>query len=186
MNRVRVLLLTAFITLVVVGSVVYVQSVSRMVLYTEADQLFPSAVHVAEIEIPTYSGRQNYPVNCSFRFDNPSKVAITLRAFTFQIAIDTGASGNPYDRERLNSETIGIASESLGDAGPRIEPGGSVTRLFPLSVPDYNSYRLNHLDLAGNYTVVVYDVVVAYGYTGTTLLRQAWLGLIQLEVQPVD
>ncbi len=186
MNRVRVLLLTAFMTLVVVGAMVYVQSVSRMVLYTEADLVFPSEVHIAEIEIPTYAGRQNYPVNCSFRFENPTKVAIILRAFNFQIAIDTGASGNPYDRDRLVAETIGTAAESLGDAGPKLEPGESLTKIFPLNVPDYNSYRLNHLKPDGNYTVVIFDMAIAYGYPGTTLLRQAWLGYVQMEVQPVD
>ena len=80
------MLLTAYLVFVIVGGVIYVQSVSNMVLYTEADQEFPSGIHVQEIRIPHYAGAQDYSISCNFSFENPSNVPILLRAFSFEIA----------------------------------------------------------------------------------------------------
>jgi len=186
MNRVRALLLTAYLVLVIVGGVIYVQSVTNMVLYTEADQKFPSSFYMNDIRIPRYVGVQDYSINCSFLFENPTRVAILLRAFSFEIAIDNGSQGNPYDEVRLASERIGEAAESLGDAGPLIDPGGSLTRSYAMRVPAADSSLLNHLNANGNYTVILYGLAVSYGYSGTTLLRQFWPGMLTVEVAPID
>jgi hypothetical protein len=186
MNRVRAVLLTAYLVIVIVGGVIYAQSVSNMVLYTEADQVFPSSIFVDEVQIPRYAGTHDYPVNCSFRFENPTRVAIILRAFSFVIAVDNGAQGNPFDEVRLASEKIGEAAESLGDAGPHIAPGGTLTRSYAMRVPSAESSLLDHLNADGNYTVVVYGMAVSYGYPGTSLLRQFWSGYVMMEVTPID
>jgi hypothetical protein len=185
MNRVRALLLTAYLVFVIVGGVIYVQSVSNMVLYTEADQKFPSSIYVNEIRIPRYVGVQDYSINCSFRFDNPTRVLIRLRAFSFDIAIDNGSLGYPYDEVRLTSERIGEAAESLGDAGPLIEPGGALIRSYAMRVPAADSPLMNHLNVNGNYTVILYGLAVSYGYSGTPLLRQFWPGKMTMEVVPI-
>jgi len=185
MNRVRALLLTAYLVIVVVGGVIYVQSLSNMVLYTEADQKFPSSIYVNEVRIPRYAGVQDYSIICSFRFENPARVPIRLRAFSFEIAIDNGAPGNPYDEVRLTSEKIGEAAESLGDAGPLIDPGGKLIRSYAMRVPAADSSLMNHLNANGNYTVILYGLAVSYGYSGTTLLRQFWPGIMTVEVAPI-
>lgn len=185
MNRVRLLLLTAYLVIVVVGGVIYVQSVSNMILYTEADQKFPSGMSLNAVKIPAYSGERDYSVNCSFRFENQARVPIILRAFSFEIAIDTGAPGNPYEEGRLMSENIGRGAESLGTGGPIIDPGETIIRTYVLLVSADDSARLNHVNVNGNYTVVFYSMPVAYGYAGTTLLRQFWPGYITVEVAPV-
>ena len=185
MNRVRALLLTAYLVLVIVGGVIYVQSVSNMVLYTEADQKFPSSLYVNEVKIPRYVGDKVYSINCNFSFENPARVPIRLRAFSFEIAIDSGAQGNPYDDARLASERIGEAAESLGDAGPLIDPGGQLIRSYAMRVPAADSPLMNHLNANGNYIVILYGLAVSYGYSGTALLRQFWPGIITVEVAPV-
>jgi hypothetical protein len=170
MNRVRALLLTAYLVLVIVGGVIYVQSVSNMVLYTEADQRFPSSLYANEVRIPRYVGDKVYSINCNF---------------SFEIAIDSGAPGNPYDDVRLASERIGEAAESLGDAGPLIDPGGKLIRSYAMRVPADDSPLMNHLNANGNYIVILYGLAVSYGYSGTALLRQFWPGIITVEVAPV-
>jgi hypothetical protein len=185
MNRVRALLLTAYLVLVIVGGVIYVQSVSNMVLYTEADQRFPSSLYANEVRIPRYVGDKVYSINCNFSFENPARVSIRLRAFSFEIAIDSGAPGNPYDDVRLASERIGEAAESLGDAGPLIDPGGKLIRSYAMRVPADDSPLMNHLNANGNYIVILYGLAVSYGYSGTALLRQFWPGIITVEVAPV-
>jgi hypothetical protein len=185
MNRARALLLTAYLVLVIVGGVIYVQSVSNMVLYTEADQKFPSSIFVNEVRIPRYAGARDYSINCSFRFENPSRVPIRLRAFSFEIAIDDGSQGNPYDVVRLASEKIGEPAESLGDAGPLIDPGGKLIRTYAMRVPAADSSLLDHLNANGNYTVILYSLAVSYSYSGTSLLRQFWPGIMTVEVAPI-
>ena len=186
MNRVRALLLTAYLVMVIVGGVIYVQSVSNMILYTEADQQFPSGIRVDEMLIPRYAGVQDYSVRCNFSFENSAGVPIRLRAFSFDVAVDNGSAGDKYDETRLLAEKIGGAADSLGDAGPLINPGETLIQSFAMLVKAADSSLLNHLNANGNYTVIIYGMAVSYGYPGTSLNRQFWPAVITLEVVPVD
>ena len=186
MNRVRALLLTAYLILSLVGSAIYVQSVNNMVQFTEADQVFPGAVNASKIEIPRFKGEnQSYIVKCTFRFDNPSKVTIILRAFTFELSVDNGKPGNPFDGDRLREEWVGQGSNSSGDAGPRISPGGFYEGAFSFRVSASDSSVLNHTNADGRYVVVLYNISMSYGFVGTSLSRPVWLPWMVREVEPV-
>src|SRR4030065_2458371 len=113
MNRLRVLLLTAYLIIVLVGGVVYAQPVSNMVAFTEADQKFPYSVRIEKMEIPKFVGNQNYSIICVFRFDNPTRATVVLRSFDFVMSIDNGESSDMFAQERLLLEKVGTAGTSL-------------------------------------------------------------------------
>jgi len=185
MNRVRVLLLTSYLVLVLVGGVVYAQSVNNMILFTEADQIFPDNVRPSNLTIPAFEGEtRNYFINCTFRFDNPTKVAVIIRAFTFVMSIDNGQLGNKYDERRLLEEKVGEGSTSPGSGGPRIDPGKSLEISFPLLVLARDSSVLNHTNAQSRYVVVLHDISLSYGYVATSLLRQIFYQPMVREVAP--
>lgn len=186
MNRVRLLLLTAYLVLVLVGGAIYAQSVNNMVQYTDADQVFPRHIWVSNLTIPAFVGEtRNYFINCTFRFDNPTKVPVIIRAFTFVMSIDNGEPGSMFEDRRLLEEKVGEGSMSPGISGPRINPGRSLDQSFPFLVLARDSSVLNHTNLQGKYIVVLHSVSLSYGYADTTLIRQVWFPPFVEEVSPV-
>ncbi len=185
MNRLRVLLLTAYLIIVLVGGVVYVQSVSNMVAFTEADQKFPYSVRIEKMEIPRFVGNQNYSIICVFRFDNPTRATVVLRSFDFVMSVDNGESpSDMFAQERLLLEKVGTAGTSLGDAGPRVEPGRWINQTFVMVVKAVDSQVLDHTNAQGDYVVIIWNLVMAYGFTGTSLQRQTSLSPIVEAVPP--
>lgn len=171
MNRLRILLLVGYLLLALVGGVVYVQSTSNMVLYTEAQLLLPDSVHIASLQIPRFTGlNDDYILNCTFRFENPSKVAITIEQFEFTLAInDSLIGGSLFDPVRLARETVGSAGFGLGNLGPRVEAGHNWTTSV-LIHPERTSAKeaLNHTD-HGYYVVKIFDLKISYRFPGSSL-----------------
>jgi len=189
MKPLKALFLTAFIIIVVVGGVVYAQSISNMILYTETDLNLWKGVQLENLTIPRFVGEdRDYLINITYRIENPTKVSIILRTFGFSISIDNGEPGSPYDSVRLLQEKIGSVGFAKGVAGPRIDSDKSYTESFIILVRSGSPeiIALNHTDSEGRYTVVIYDLQVAYSYVGSDLLREFYSMPEMRVVSPSD
>jgi len=171
MNRLRILLLSGYLLLALVGGVVYAQSMSNMVLYTEAQFVLPNSVHVAALTIPRFVGMgTTYNLVCNFSFENPSRVAISIEHFEFSLAINNSLlGGSMFDTTRLTRETVGSAGFGLGNLGPTVEPGHNWTTSFVLRADsDSAKEALNHTE-QGLYVVIVYNTLLSFRFPGSNL-----------------
>jgi len=171
MNRLRMLLLTGYLLLALVGGVAYAQSTSNMVLYTEAQMVLPDSVRVASLKIPKFEGMGKvYDLECNFSFRNPSRVAISIEQFEFTLAINNSLlGGSMFDPSRLRLETVGLAGFGLGNLGPTVEPGRNWTTSFLLRAEwDSAKEALNHTE-QGLYVVIIYDLKLTFHFPGSSL-----------------
>ncbi len=187
MNRARLLLFVAYITITLVGGVVYAQSINNMISYTDADLKLWDSVNLVEIEIPRYVGENHdYVINITFRFDNLASTAIRIRTFDFYVAIDNGQPGSMFERGRLLQERIGTAGFSLGDLGSLLHPGEQYTQEFNILVKRNSpeTFALNHTTVEGQYVAKIYDSQMSYGFPGSNLLRTIYPMPMVIGVDP--
>ena len=171
MNRLKMLLLTGYILLALVGGVVYAQSTSNMVLYTEAQMVLPNSVRVASLKIPKFEGMdKDYILECNFSFENPSRVAISIQQFEFSLAINNSQlGGSMFDTTRLSRENVGSAGFGLGNLGPTVEAGRNWTTSFLLRADrDSAKEALNHTE-QGLYVVIIHDMKLSFRFPGSSI-----------------